>query len=104
MHPSALKSRLGAVCANIYDPDFKWSLNESNAALARKIIDYSTEEWESFSKKYNMFFNYETGEFYDIREMAHTIIQMEDSDDPEVRARAADFRKRIREIIESAES
>lgn len=101
MHPSALKSRLGAVCANIYDPDFKWSLNESNAALARKIIDYSTEEWERFSEKYEMMFNYETGEFYDIGEMAYKLAVAEQYGDPELRAQVASIRKRMREIAGS---
>lgn len=98
MNPTALKSRLGAVCSNIYAPDFEWSMEESNAVLARKIIDTSPKAWENFSNKYDMVFDYKRGKFYDIAEMAHTLVVAEASEDPKIRAQAA----KINELLEKA--
>ena len=96
MDRSALKSRLGAVCANM--PDVKWSMRDSNATLARKIIDASPQAWKGFEDKYNMMFNYKTGDFFDIAEMAHTLVVAEASDDPKIRAEAA----KINEMLDKA--
>ena len=68
MHPDALKSRLQAVCQNGKIP---WARDESNVSLARKVVEAGL--WDSFAEKYDMHFNPDTGEFIDIRELAHAM-------------------------------
>lgn len=96
MDRTALKSRLGAVCSNL--PGLKWSMKDSNVKLARKIIDESPQAWDSFSNKYDMVFDYKRGKFYDIAEMAYTLVMAERSSDPKIRARAA----KVEELLDKA--
>lgn len=95
-----MKSRLGAVCSNL--PGLKWSMKESNVELARKIIDESPQAWENFSNKYDMVFDYKNGKFYDIAEMAYTLVMAERSNDPKIRAQAAKIDKMLDEAAKVA--
>lgn len=68
MDHDALMSRLRAACQNA---PVKWTRDEDAASLARKLVEAG--QWESFSEKYDMHFNPETGEFIDINELAHAM-------------------------------
>ena len=87
VHPDALKSRLQAVCQNGKIP---WARDESNVSLARKVVDAGL--WPTFSEKYEMHFDPDTGEFIDIGELAHAMYVTETNGTEEAKEQ---LRKRI---------
>lgn len=89
MHEVALLSRLRATCANAEGVEWDWK--DSTVELARKLID--KDSWEMFSSKYDMFFNYEAGLFFDLKEMAFLLVEGRASKDPKILARVAEIEK-----------
>ena len=88
MHEVALLSRLRATCANA--DGVEW---DSTVELARKLIDKDKDSWEMFSSNYDMFFNYEAGLFFDIKEMAYVLVEGRASKNPKILARVSEIEK-----------
>ena len=89
MHEVALLSRLRATCANADGVEWDWK--DSTVELARKLIDKDKDSWEMFSSKYDMFFNYEAGLFFDIKEMAYVLVEGRRSKDPKILRQVAEL-------------
>lgn len=68
MDHEALMSRLRAACQNA---PVEWTRDDDAPVLARKLVRVG--HWESFSEKYDMHFDPETGEFIDVNELAHAM-------------------------------
>ena len=93
MHEVALLSRLRATCANANGVDWKWE--DSTVELARKLIDKDKESWKMFENKYDMFFNYDAGLFFDLKELAYLLVVGRESKDPKILARVAEIEKML---------
>lgn len=91
MHEVALLSRLRATCANADGVEWDWK--DGTVELARKLIDKDKDSWEMFSSKYDMFFHYEAGLFFDIKEMAYVLVEGRASKDPKILARVSEIEK-----------
>ena len=89
MHEVALLSRLRATCANTDGVEWDWK--DGTVELARKLIDKDKDSWEMFSSKYDMFFHYEAGLFFDIKEMAYVLVEGRASKDPKILARVSEI-------------
>ena len=88
MHPRALKSRLGA---RVVNARLDFSLNDDSVTLARRLIDEAPDEWEAFSKAFHMRFDYDSGQFLDIHELAWLIVRAERSGDPDLVRKAKEI-------------
>lgn len=93
MHEVALLSRLRAQCANT--PGVDWTMEDTTVDLARKLLDANPVSWQVFSQKYNMMFDYDSGTFIDLIEMAVTLVQAKRSGNPELVQQALDIEKRL---------
>jgi len=91
MHEVALLSRLRATCANAEGVEWDWK--DSTVELARKLID--KDSWEMFSSKYDMFFNYDAGLFFDLKELAYLLVVGRESKDPKILARVSEIEKML---------
>ena len=69
---SALRSRLLARRRN---NNVKASANSRNATLARRLVDAGL--WRQFSERYAVGFDSDSGEFTDVRELAHALAFVE---------------------------
>lgn len=85
MHPEALKSRLGA---RVKNAGLDFSFDDDSVTLARCLIDNAPAEWEDFSKAFGMRFDYESGQFLDLKELAGLVARAELSGDPDLVRRA----------------